>query len=259
MRTFVVNNINLSGLSQKWRMLRNRIYKNRIVFIHVPKSGGTSFSQVMRALYCLSFFTLDQEASLAAASDLSGGQWMSFKRRLAVYHIAKEIHYIQGHFPIDSAFLDAHLGDYKFVTMLREPVDRVISHYYFDRHILLMSPAEFIESERGLIETRVLCHFFGGLDWDTPGDVDAAAQRAIANLERFSIVGILEDQDNFARQVHEKLGVKLTLPKRNVGVVRRTTCELFGPAEHAQLEALCAADKKIYDHFLAKARSSAAA
>lgn len=44
MRTFVVNNINLGGLSQKWRMLRNRIYKNRIMFIHVPRSGGTSFS-----------------------------------------------------------------------------------------------------------------------------------------------------------------------------------------------------------------------
>ena len=80
------------GLSQKWRMLRNRVYKNRIMFIHVPRSGGTSFFHVMRALYCLSFFKLDQEASRAAAPDLSGGQWMPFKRHLAVYHIAKEIH-----------------------------------------------------------------------------------------------------------------------------------------------------------------------
>lgn len=246
----VVNRFNLTGLSARIRRMKDRLYRERIMFVHVPKSGGTSLSHALRARYPLSYFKLSEEAATVAGQGLSAGQWMALKRRIASYSAETGAHYVQGHFPIDRTFLDTYAGRYHLITLLREPVDRVISHYFFDKRLRRMSFEEFLASPRGFVETRVLALFFGELDWDDPQDPEAATERAIANLERFAVVGILEDQAAFHRALAARTGIRIAIPRRNVGEHRADAA--IDPELRRHLAALCAGDIRIYEHFRAR-------
>lgn len=250
----IVKRINMTGLAGAARNFKDRLYKEKILFAHVPKSGGTSLSHMLRARYPLSFFKLDEHASRLASPNRSLGEWMQFKSDLMRYHAQTGTHYIQAHAPVDGGFVEEFAGDYNFITLLRHPVDRMLSHYFFDKRLSVMSPEEFLDSPRGFTESHVLSHFFGSLDWDTPEDVEAASQRAIQVLESFSCVGILEEPETFADNLKEAVGVKLKIPRRNIGQDRKDS--LFTPELMARVEEMCAHDMRIYEHMKAKLKTT---
>lgn len=255
MLNFIVNRLNLTGTSGQIRGWKDRLYRQRVMFIHVPKSGGTSLSHALRVRYPLSYFKLSEEAASETRGDMTLGQWMRYKQSIVAYNAAVGAHFIQGHIPVDRNFLDTSAAKYKLITLLRHPIDRVVSHYFFDRRLRAMSPDEFLDSPRGHVETHVLAHFFGELDWDTPAD-PAAANRAIAALERFAVVGILSKPEAFHREIKSKIGLGLTLPRRNIGAERAGTERTGGslsPEIMARIQEMCAEDMRVYEHFVQKA------
>lgn len=249
----VIKNVNLTGLGALGAKLRERLYKKRIFFAHVPKCGGTSLSHALRVRYPLSYFKLSEEAASPACRGLSVGDWMAFKSRLLAYHAHLGRHFLQGHVPVSTDYIDAHLSDYNLLTILREPVERVVSHYFFDQRLNKMTPEAFLQDPRGFTETHVLCHFFGGLDWDHPGDVDEAEARAIATLSRFDVVGILEEPAAFQQALRDKIGLNLSMPHRNRGTERAG--QTLPPEILEKITAMCEADLRIYRHFRSLARS----
>ncbi len=172
---------------------------------------------------------------------------MRYKRDLIAYNAHAGKHFLQGHIPVNNEFLDTHLKAYKRITLLRNPVDRVISHYFFDSRLRSMTPEQFLASRRGFVETHVLCHFFGGLDWDEPGDVMEAEANAIATLDRFDVVGVLEEPGAIHHALREQVGLRLTLPKRNVGTHKDG--QTFPADVLAEIRAMCAADIRIYNRY----------
>ena len=67
-----VRRVNLTGLSAAAKSLRTRMFRRRIYFAHIPKSGGTSLSHMMRARYPVSYFKLDEDASREACPGAAG-------------------------------------------------------------------------------------------------------------------------------------------------------------------------------------------
>ncbi len=250
LNTFV-KSVNLSGAGQKWRNIKDALYKTKVIFVHVPKSGGTSLSHSFRARYPLSSFKVSEEASSRALYDVSTAEWMRFKRDLMAYHASGGSHYIQGHAPVDHDFISKYADEFQFVTLLRDPIDRFISHYHFDARCRKYPFSEFLETDRGWIESHVLCYFFGEQPWGAKDGIEAAPQRAIENLKKFSVVGILEDQEAFSRACQERLGVKLALPKRNIGGARKEKEYDILDADMQKLKEMCALDQAIYDSFVA--------
>jgi len=89
-----------------------------IVSIHIPKTAGTSFRKLL-------------EKNYANAVELvyEGERSRTFLDK-KYYRCRKGTRVIHGHFPVFPDLKKYYPGS-KLITWIRDPIDRLISHYYF--------------------------------------------------------------------------------------------------------------------------------
>ena len=173
-----------------------------IAFVHIPKTAGGTIKNLLAAVYTKP--ALDNAGNYlnsAAGADRKltrqpGGweRWVRKGGRVTIGHVPYGM--FRRHLPADA----------RYMTFLREPVDRVLSHYY--GHIHPFGSVHDARSEQGgnvdvpsleaalamglpqvsNLATRFLC------DGPFPtGEVSASAlEDAKANLRRFAFVGLKE-------------------------------------------------------------------
>jgi hypothetical protein len=230
-----------------------------IVFFHVMKCGGTS---VRRSLIDTArrasgeVFELQGEAAMAAVGGIihQDENWR-FRRELLAYLLhGTPPAVIVGHFRYHHAL--APLRDRAhFVTVLRPPVDRVVSLYRYRRYSgrrggipapaalrdILDDPA-WQSAGHHYVET-----FCGdpGLDPRSERAIDAA----IENLSSFRVVGDTGAMADFAAAMSALTGADVAVDHRNASPAPD---DLPDPTElRAELEELCAPDRRVYEEVLA--------
>jgi galactose-3-O-sulfotransferase len=94
-----------------------------VVFLHIPKTGGTTMSRILERQYRLreSFWTEWDRQSLQSFRNLPEKQ--RARIRLLYGHLAFGVHEV---LPRPARYL----------TLLRDPIERAVSHYYFIRRTL---------------------------------------------------------------------------------------------------------------------------
>src|SRR5262245_45770063 len=97
----------------------------RVVFIHIPKTAGTTLQQVLRS-NSMHF------ARLANVFKGGGGRAKEpdYERMVANARSNPRARYFWGHTPFAIASYMPDEWDTQFITFLRDPVDRAISQYY---------------------------------------------------------------------------------------------------------------------------------
>lgn len=175
---------------------------NTLVFLHIPKCAGKTLKHIIYGQYPYGL----QTAPLVPFSPSNYNLSIDADLR-------KHIRVLTGHFILgaEQPWLDPTV-DKTYITMLREPFDRVMSAFYYARRHELVdgywnerSFKEFIINKgTGNIMTECLS-----------GDPDNI-ELALANLRKFDHVGIVEE---FNRSV-ETLATALdwnveSLPKEN--------------------------------------------
>jgi hypothetical protein len=195
-----------------------------VVFLHVMKCGGTSVraglaSGVAGHREGPDIFELDGGAAKAAAGGTHADNW-KFRDALLLYVLeAMPPALVLGHFRYRTRY-EPLLGSAHFVTVLREPVERLVSLYRYRRYKegidvpVSVSFDEFLGTKRWANEGHAYVDIFCGDDGFDPRS-EGAIDAAVANLERLAVVGFTEDLDGFARGVAGCVGRPVSIPMLN--------------------------------------------
>jgi hypothetical protein len=203
----------------------------RVVHIHIPKTAGTALRLA---------FEKHLQPPLRVAPHLTEENADSF---------AKE----------DYAFFSGHIGyptaqrlGGRIVTVLRNPIDRIVSTYYFWRELYAKGIESAVKArlasqyslEQFLAitdEPQLYEEFANRMVWQlTHGSSlpqrrlarekgvtdDALLAQAMQNLSSFAVVGIQEDMDQFVTDLKTTFGVDLPVQHVNVTGERAALSDL---------------------------------
>ena len=171
-------------------------------FVHIPKTAGATVTSMFTEAYSKAgvrgagnYLRHPRETRREMARARLTGEW-------------KGAPVVVGHVPY--GLLRSHLPpDTRYVTFLREPVDRVLSHYH--RHVARKSPTtgsllEALESgmpDVNNLATRFLCNDPAPLGELAPSALDDAK----GNLSSFALVGIQERFEESVVLLQRTLGL----------------------------------------------------
>tara|TARA_B100000003_G_scaffold207236_1_gene224411 strand:+ start:910 stop:1638 length:729 start_codon:yes stop_codon:yes gene_type:complete len=176
-----IDSLSLTNLDEK---RRNHIFnyhrndykfnKNQITFIHVPKTGGASLRDYL-------------------------------EKNLENFYIFKKN---SEHNPVS---LLCSPKDYKYITFLRDPIDRVYSYYNMlkkydfvpGHHLAKKSLADLLINSFQV--KNLYCQYFSGLPFENVNK--EIYNLAINNLKSFYFVGKFEEYDNSFNYLCKKLNL----------------------------------------------------
>ena len=253
--------------------------KRKLVFMHMPKCAGTSVQNAFRRELKSDPSTFKMKAlraSFPAISDIKNecefyaesGRYQEF---LLLYYLHRGAPFISGHYPISRVTLDEFGDTYKFVTLLRDPVDRFISQYTYDKMLELESSSfaenqrtqderkadlqQYLRSWRAWFVSHIYTWMFGGHRFTN--DLGSADVRRVAkkNLQEFDIVGFTNALPTFLGQIEKLFGFRLEIRRDNttqsassrVSVDLKTYLDLFTEDMRRQVAELCRDDCEVYD------------
>ena len=187
-------------------MTRAAAAEEAVIFLHVPKTAGTTLNRLIEWEYPLfQMYSVDPVFFRWSASHL----WQLPARRL------KRTRMFKGHMLFGLHEILPQPATY--ITVLREPIDRVISAFYFMRSYML-HPAywqfrrenwtleDFVRrSRRENVQSKILA----GAEYNSPC-TEEILEQAKENLFRyFSVVGLSEHFEESLALMKLRFGWKL--------------------------------------------------
>lgn len=227
--------------------------EEKIFFVHIPKCGGVSISNAIARQYGLgarlgrNAFNVDPAASSRAAREF-GSDTQEFRRYITRYAASlQEVRYLSGHVQFG---VDALPEEWHLVTVLRDPVEKWFSQYFYNRYKASQHSRveqdleEFVTTPAAREYGEDYLRYLGSWRCREALSVEHAA----ANLKRFSVVGVLEELDSFAAAFRRRFGVSLRIPRRNSNPVpRRAREEMVAEGVRRKVEELCRPNRAVYE------------
>lgn len=230
----------------------------RIVFFHPPKCGGTSVRHSLGIVFG-GATRVDLGRAIAAGRNL-GIEGMELCEGILAYLVqCQDVHFINGHFCYSRRAFAGREDEFDLITILRNPLDRMLSQYYFAR----FKPApdgftpvdcelsEFLLTDRARgWATTFTRMFVGEIKASKALSMRTAVAEAIDNLSRFHIVGTLEHLEKFEEAVQQRYKTRFS-----IGHLRKNPKASYPkfsdqPSEvRERLMELCQEDIAIYERF----------
>ena len=234
--------------------------KKRVVFHHVPKCGGTSVGRALRIRYLLSQATILPEESFRTVQLLAEQQSqdtllrkaMGLRQKLLLYLMFKDVRCISAHVAFTEEAYERFFDKYIFITLLREPVSRYISHYYWSYGRTgaageVVEPIDkFITTERGRNFGAIYPKFFSGLSPNSDFRCDDTISKAKENLGKFAVIGFLNAIPAFEKKLKEVLGCYVRIGHANRSGVM--AYESIDKNTRQAIAEICQPDREIFEY-----------
>jgi hypothetical protein len=233
----------------------------RIVFHHVPKCGGTSVGRSLRRAYILSQGTVTPEESFRAFAACAGSERkdellagvLQFREVMLLYMMYSDVRCVSAHIPFSNVAHDRFHGKYLFVTLLRDPVERFISHFFWSygkAHAhggIDEELADFLGSERARALGSTFVRYFSGRPPGYGSTLTQGVDQAIRNLRLMDHVGFLDDVARFGTTLRELTGKRMRIGRENVGAHKSKYAGILDGALRRAILDVCAPDREIWD------------
>ena len=228
-----------------------------IAFIHIPKCGGTSIHSAISQHYRADKVSyLDPTASRTAAK-AADVPMLPFRRSLLDYELAKQdgLRFVSGHWPVDQEMVQRNAEHWSFVTILRDPVERWLSNYFFNRHRAdnrehfgtSLSLGAYLDTKDAVENGKLYLSFAHGGDMPE-GDLTEKISQAVDVFGNFALVGHLDRMDGFLDAFQALWNIRLNIPVSNVNPANKAVRdETLTPALLQRIEELCGPDRLIYE------------
>jgi hypothetical protein len=218
-----------------------------LVFLHIPKAGGSTMCKILRQHY-----SPDETVTL----DIPGVV------RFKTLPVAERKRYrlLQGHLYFGLHDFIPRASTY--ITLLRHPVERVVSFYYYARstsyhylyHQLTTERIDFktlltrnLTTELRNLQTRMLA----GDEWRDPQRVATRAtlEQAQANLRsHFRVVGLLEEFDASLLLLYRAFGWQLRRYVKENANKEKPSDLLLDAETRKSLEEANSLDLELYEY-----------
>lgn len=234
----------------------------KFVFHHVPKCGGTSVGRALRKRYLLSQATVTPEASYRAFEQMTGRtdreqmliDVLDLREQMLLYHMFEGVRGVSLHVRFSQAAFVRFSREYKFVTIMRDPIARFLSHYNWsydkpEAHARIEEDFEtFLDTDRAARLGATFVEYYCGLPKEADIRSDQAVQAATENLKKFSVVGDLADLSKFEQDIKKSLGVRVKIKHENKGTAKRKFIRVsdLTTSQTEKVKALCAPDIAVY-------------
>ena len=230
-----------------------------VTFIHAPKCGGTSVGSALRVRYLYSQATVSLKES-AALQALLWPEATGIERFYREFEIRDQmmarlvmrgVRCISAHARYNPALRAAERRPRRYVTVLREPVSRFVSHYlYVKRHhpdsVEGSEIESFLESEQARRFGSEYLFYFAGRYQVGETEVGGLVRTACENLDSFDVVGDTAKMDAFRESVERTLGVRLLRLQRNMRPAGSQPG--FSEPQMRRVREICAPDLAIFEH-----------
>ncbi len=252
----------IDNLKSAKQRLKDTTLPHRVVFHHVPKCGGTSVARVLRKRYLLSQATVLPEESFRAFEAFTGRSdreqmlvdVLDLREQMLLYLLFQDVHCVSLHVRFSEIAFREFSDKYKFITILREPISRFISHYFWSHghpgaHGRIEEELEeFVETDRARRLGATYSEFYCGLPKEHDTASEPAISAAIENLAKFSVVGRLDRLEEFQDALAGELGSRFRIGHENK--MRQPTSEksrIVTPELRQKIEQLCQPDLAIWN------------
>ncbi len=236
-----------------------------LFFLHIHKCGGTSIDDAIKRWFPFSNYTIASAPSFRAAksfyqeldnfADEAETYYVpKYRELLLLYLMGKKIKFISGHIPFSKVAYSEFGSKYKFITCLRDPVERWFSTYLYIRFVHrdygrtdedIMT---FLQSERAKHLGHQYVAYLGGVRKGEDYASQPAIYRAKANLHKFEIIGFTEHLEDFQRKFEDRFGFKLKVPHKKKNPISDSYRRSVTPEVGERVRAICKPDLEIYQY-----------
>lgn len=244
--------------------LSNRPLKHNCCFYHIPKSGGTSLSEALHAIVpvyrhigevpanttrraaSIMHTNIDDEKAFYDDGE-KGEDVFRLREAMLLSFMANDVALTHGHV-LFSHKADRHFGSrYKYITMLRDPADRVISNYRAARNAGYVSEnfSEYLAGRIGRAHALHNLRYFSGRAQIPKEDIPNALKQAKEVINKFAVIGFVDAMDDFIARFEAVFGARLSIGRYNIG---KTPALEISAEDKQRLDALCAPDRALHEY-----------